>query len=67
MLKKKKPLLSPKHRKQRLAFALKYKEWTVEDWKRVIWSDETKINRIASDGRQWIWKKTREELVKKKI
>lgn len=52
VVKKKKPLLSTRHRQKRLAFALKYKKWTVEDWKRVIWSDETKINRIASDGRQ---------------
>ncbi|XP_050579336.1 uncharacterized protein LOC126916994 [Bombus affinis] len=28
-----------------------YKEWTTEDWKRVIWSDETKINRFESDRR----------------
>ena len=67
MVKKKKPLLSPRHRKQRLAFALKYKEWTVEDWKRVIWSDETKINRIASDGRQWMWKKAGEGLVEREV
>jgi transposase len=26
-------------------------------WKEVIWSDETKINRLGSDGREWIWKK----------
>ena len=49
--KKKKPLLIARHRKQCLRFALKYREWTVEDWKRVIWSDETKINRFGSDGR----------------
>ena len=48
--KKKKPLLTAVHRKKRLAFAQKYREWTVEDWKRVIWSDETKIDRIGSDG-----------------
>ena len=48
-------------------FALKYKEWTVEDWKRVIWSDETKINRIASDGRQWVWKKTGEGLIEREV
>src|SRR3979490_1129390 len=52
--KKKKPLLIAVHRKNRLAFALRHKEWTVEDWKRIIWSDETKINRIGSDGKQWV-------------
>jgi hypothetical protein len=36
MVKKKKPLLSTRHQKQYLDFALKYKEWTVKDWKRVI-------------------------------
>ena len=56
VVKKKKPFLSTRHRQQRLAFALKHREWTVEDWKRVIWSDETKINRFGSDGRQWVWK-----------
>ena len=34
-----------------------YVDWTVEDWKQVIWSDETKINRFGSDGRKWCWKK----------
>jgi len=34
-----------------------YADWTVEDWKQVIWSDETKINRFGSDGRKWCWKK----------
>lgn len=34
--KAKKPLLTAAHRKKRLDVALQYKEWTVEDWKRVI-------------------------------
>jgi transposase len=67
VVKKKKPLLSARHRQKRLAFALKYKEWTVEDWKKVIWSDETKINRFGSDGRQWVWKQQGEGLVEKEI
>lgn len=31
VVKKKKPLLSAGHRKKRLAFALKYQHWTIED------------------------------------
>ncbi len=65
--KKKKPLLTTVHRKKCLAFALKHKEWTVEDWKRVIWSDETKINRIGSDGKQWVWKKAGEGLIEREV
>ena len=58
----KKPLLKPHHKRARMDFAEKYLHWTVEDWKRVIWSDETKINRFGSDGRQWAWKKKGERL-----
>lgn len=50
-----KPKLSPKNIKARLEFAQRHRYWTVEDWKRVIWSDETKINRFCSDGRSWCW------------
>jgi transposase len=65
--KKKKPLLTAVHRKKRLAFALKHREWTVEDWKRVMWSDETKINRIGSDGKQWVWKKAGDGLIEREV
>lgn len=57
VVKVKKPKLQPHHRKQRLQFARIHKDWTVEDWKKVIWSDETKINRYESDGRVWAWKR----------
>jgi transposase len=53
----KKPLLKPRHIKERLAFCRKYKSWTKDDWRRVLWSDETKVNRMGSDGRKWCWKK----------
>ena len=43
-------------------FSLAHKDWTLEDWKQVIWSDETKINHLGSDGRKWVWKKAGEGL-----
>ncbi|KAG1324523.1 hypothetical protein G6F63_012551 [Rhizopus arrhizus] len=39
-----------------------HKDWTIDDWKRVIWSDETKINRFNSDGRTWTWIRSGESL-----
>jgi len=62
MVKKKKPFLSKRHRKARMDFALTHQYWTMEDWKKVVWSDETKINRLGSDGRKWVWKKAGENL-----
>jgi len=55
--KQKKPKLSPKNIKARLSFAKTHKDWTIDDWRRVVWSDETKINRFCSDGRSWYWKR----------
>jgi hypothetical protein len=34
----------------------------VEDWKRVLWTDETKVNRIGSDGKVYVWKKRGEAI-----
>ena len=56
----KKPLLTPKHRKQRLEFAKKYENWTFAEWSKVIWTDESKINLIGSDGIRYLWKKAGE-------
>ena len=67
VVKKKKPLLSARYRKRRLVFALKHRNWAVEDWKRVIWSDETKINRFESDGRQLVWKQKGEGLIQREV
>ncbi|KAG0862053.1 hypothetical protein G6F16_012825 [Rhizopus arrhizus] len=60
--KPKKPLLSAKIIRNRLSWYITHKDWTVDDWKRVIWSDETKINRFNSDGRTWAWIRSGESL-----
>ena len=60
--KQKVPLLKARHHTACLKFAREHMEWTVEDWKKVLWSDETKINRIGSDGRQVVWKKKKEQI-----
>jgi len=62
VVKRKRPFLKPHHRRERLQWAERVKEYTLEDWKRVIWSDEVKINRMGSDGRVWVYKDEGEEL-----
>src|SRR6478735_5449931 len=55
--KKKKPLLTEKHKKARLAWATKHQYWAVHDWRSVIFSVETKINIWGPDGCKYYWKK----------
>ena len=43
-------------------FACAHKDWTIKDWKKVIWSNETKINHLGSDGCKWAWKRAGEGL-----
>ena len=52
VVRKNKPLLTPRHRRNRLDHAIAHQDWTVDDWKRVTLSDETKVNRLGSDGRK---------------
>jgi hypothetical protein len=49
-----KPGLRIENIAKRLEWAEKYKNWTVEDWKRVIWSDESSIWIGANPRRQWV-------------
>ncbi|KAG1478124.1 hypothetical protein G6F47_013359 [Rhizopus delemar] len=61
-IKKKKPLLAAQHKKARLAGAKKHQYWTIHDWRRVIFSDETKINIWGSDGCKYYWKRKGDRL-----
>ena len=58
-----KPSLTADQRTARLSWALEHRNWTMDDWKRVIWSDETKINRFNSDGINYALGKRSKELV----
>lgn len=67
MEKKKKPAISKKNIKARLSFVKKYINWNAEQWKSVIFSDESNINRILSDGRSWCWKRKGESLLPRHV
>ena len=50
-----KPDLTPAMKKACLEFAIRYKDWTIEDWKRVIWTDETSVILGQRRGNNRIW------------
>lgn len=41
---RRKPPISERNRQARLRFAIEHIGWTVEDWKKILWSDETWVN-----------------------
>ncbi len=56
------PLLSAKNRKWRQQFTQVYQNWTIEDWKNVAWSDESRFLWRHSDGMVRIWRKEHENM-----
>ncbi|CAJ0953436.1 unnamed protein product [Ranitomeya imitator] len=50
----KKPLLSRKNIRDRLIFCKRYREWTAEDWGKVIFSDESPFRLFGTSGKQLI-------------
>lgn len=59
---RKKPTMSTKNRKMRLAFANAHKHWTSQDWQNVLFSDESKFNRVSSDGIRYVRRRFKEDL-----
>ncbi len=56
------PLLSDKNRKRRIQFTQAHQNWTIEDWKNVAWSDESRFLLQHWDGRVRIWHKEHESM-----
>ena len=52
----KKLLLSTKIRQKRVEWCRRHKDWTEEQWGRVLFSDEVRM-RLRSDGRVYVWRK----------
>jgi hypothetical protein len=47
---------------QRLNWAKAHRSWTSDDWRRMIFSDETKINVWGSDGCKYFWRRPDDKL-----
>jgi transposase len=58
----KKPLLSPINKFKRLVWAMKHREWTVDKWRKVLWSDEKKFELFNTKRRTYCRRKTNEAL-----
>lgn len=59
-----KPGLTRKMRMERKQWCLEHQDWTLEDWKNVIWTDETSVVLGHRRGGYRIWRTSKEALVK---
>uniref|UniRef100_A0AAZ3RR28 Tc1-like transposase DDE domain-containing protein n=1 Tax=Oncorhynchus tshawytscha TaxID=74940 RepID=A0AAZ3RR28_ONCTS len=50
----KKPLLSRKNIRDRLIVCKRYRDWTVEDWGKVIFSDESSFRLFGASGKKLV-------------
>ncbi|EDN06634.1 predicted protein [Histoplasma mississippiense (nom. inval.)] len=55
-----KPGLTNKMKHERLQWCLDHQDWTLEDWKRVIWSDEASVILLHRRGGYRIWRTSKE-------
>ena len=64
----KKPGLSESMMEARLQFCLRHEHWTLEDWKNVIWTDETSIVLGSERGRKRaVWRRPEESHVRTNV
>uniref|UniRef100_A0A3B1IFP7 Transposase Tc1-like domain-containing protein n=1 Tax=Astyanax mexicanus TaxID=7994 RepID=A0A3B1IFP7_ASTMX len=54
---RKKPLLQKRHLKTRLKFAADHMDKDKTFWRKVLWSDETKIELFGHNTQQYVWRR----------
>lgn len=54
------PKLTPAHRQARLRFAQEHVHWTVDQWRRVLFSDESRLCLHSNDGRGRVYRRPNE-------
>jgi hypothetical protein len=52
----KRPLLSDRHRRSRLAWCLARRGWNFRTWRNIHWSDESRFLLHVTDGRMRVWR-----------
>ncbi|MCJ8740161.1 hypothetical protein PDJAM_G00055700 [Pangasius djambal] len=51
-----KPHITKCNAKRRMQWCKAHRHWTLEQWRRILWSDESRFSIWQSDGRVWVWR-----------
>lgn len=53
---KRKPYISPLQKLKRFLWCKERRNWTLDDWRRVIWTDESRFEVGFVGGTVWVWR-----------
>ena len=48
--------MTAEHAEKHLKWARAHQHWTIEDWKKVIWSEKSAIKKDSNARTAWIWR-----------
>ena len=51
-----KPYITKCNAKRRMQWCKARRHWTLEQWTRILWSDESRFSICQSDGQVWVWR-----------
>ena len=57
---RRKPHLTPEHRAARLQWARDHHRWTRDDWRRCLFTDESKFSLVPDDQTRRVWRRRQE-------
>jgi transposase len=58
-----KPLLRPQNKRKRMQWALTHRDWSEEDFKKVLWTDESKFEIFGSKRRVFVRRSAEEKMM----
>jgi len=66
-VKRKKPLLRQANKEARLKWAQEHVDWTIDEWKAVLFSDESPFHIFQQGGRLYCWRRVGEEFLERNL
>lgn len=64
---RKRPRLTPAHFASRELWAMQRVHWRQQQWRRVIFSDESRFRLFQADGRTRVWREPRQEMLQQHV
>ena len=64
---RKRPRLSPAHVSRREQWAMQRVHWRMQQWRRVVFTDESRFRLYRNDGRIRVWRMPRQEMLQQHV